>query len=314
MAKAIDPQSSMAALFGSRLRKLRVAAGLTQTEVGVLAHVVGSRIAQLERATGAKPTLELTRVLDKELVADELLIDLWPYVYREAYPDWSRAFIAYSARAAVIREYASHVVPGLLQTPEYARALLSVGHTLRDAEHLEERLAARLDRQVRLTGPDRPELWIILDEAVLRRPVGGAAVMQGQLEKLLRMAEEPNVTIQVLPFDQGAHGSLGGSLTVLVMPDGTEIAYTEGAHYGQLTEEPDEVERFVLTYDQLRAMALPPLMSLALIRSVLEADNRAASAPSRSDRRRLAQQQLQQPGGRQLRTGGGRIPRRRPRP
>ncbi|NEB99454.1 helix-turn-helix domain-containing protein [Streptomyces anulatus] len=304
----------MAALFGSRLRKLRVAAGLTQTEVGVLAHVVGSRIAQLERATGAKPTLELTRVLDKELVADELLIDLWPYVYREAYPDWSRAFIAYSARAAVIREYASHVVPGLLQTPEYARALLSVGHTLRDAEHLEERLAARLDRQVRLTGPDRPELWIILDEAVLRRPVGGAAVMQGQLEKLLRMAEEPNVTIQVLPFDQGAHGSLGGSLTVLVMPDGTEIAYTEGAHYGQLTEEPDEVERFVLTYDQLRAMALPPLMSLAMIRSVLEADNRAASAPSRSDRRRLAQQQLQQPGGRQLRTGGGRIPRRRPRP
>ncbi|MFD8405604.1 Scr1 family TA system antitoxin-like transcriptional regulator [Streptomyces anulatus] len=304
----------MAALFGSRLRKLRVAAGLTQTEVGLLAHVVGSRIAQLERATGAKPTLELTRVLDKELVADELLIDLWPYVYREAYPDWSRAFIAYSARAAVIREYASHVVPGLLQTPEYARALLSVGHTLRDAEHLEERLEARLDRQVRLTGPDRPELWIIVDEAVLRRPVGGAAVMQGQLEKLLRMAEEPNVTIQVLPFDQGAHGSLGGSLTVLVMPDGTEIAYTEGAHYGQLTEEPDEVERFVLTYDQLRAMALPPLMSLAMIRSVLEADNRAASAPSRSDRRRLAQQQLQQPGGRQLRTGGGRIPRRRPRP
>ncbi|WP_408991123.1 Scr1 family TA system antitoxin-like transcriptional regulator [Streptomyces sp. 1268] len=314
MAKAIDPQSSMAALFGSRLRKLRVAAGLTQAEVGALAHVVSSRIAQLERATGAKPTLELTRVLDKELVADDLLIDLWPYVYREAFPDWSQAFIAYSARAAVIRQYASHVVPGLLQTPEYARALLSVGHTLRDAEHLEERLAARLDRQVRLTGPDRPELWIILDEAVLRRPVGGAAVMRGQLEKLLRMAEEPNVTIQVLPFDQGAHGSLGGSLTVLVMPDGTEIAYTEGAHYGQLTEEPDEVERFALTYDQLRAMALPPLMSLAMIRSVLEADTRAASVPSRSDRRRLAQQQLQQPGGRRLRAGGGRIPRRRPRP
>ncbi|MFI2316584.1 helix-turn-helix domain-containing protein [Streptomyces sp. CB00072] len=314
MAKAIDPQSSMAALFGSRLRKLRIAAGLTQAEVGVLAHVVSSRIAQLERATGAKPTLELTRVLDKELVADELLIDLWPYVYREAFPDWSRAFIAYSVRAAVIRQYASHAVPGLLQTPQYARALLSMGHTLRDDEHLEERLAARLDRQVRLTGPDRPELWIILDEAVLRRPVGGAAVMRGQLEKLLRMAEEPNVTIQVLPFDQGAHGSLGGSLTVLVMPDGTEVAYTEGAHYGQLTEEPDEVERFVLTYDQLRAMALPPLMSLALIRSVLEADYRAASVPSRSDRRRLAQQQLQQPGGRRLRTGGGRIPRRRPRP
>ncbi|MFE1476752.1 Scr1 family TA system antitoxin-like transcriptional regulator [Streptomyces cyaneofuscatus] len=304
----------MAALFGSRVRKLRTAAGLTQTEVGTLTHVVGSRIAQIERATGAKPTLELTRALDRELVADDLLIDLWPYVYREAYPDWSQAFIAYSARAAVIRQYSSHAVPGLLQTPEYARALLSMGHSLRDAEHLEERVAARLERQNRLTGPDRPHLWIILDEAVLRRPVGGSAVMRGQLEKLLRMAEEPNITVQVLPFDQGAHGALAGSLSVLVMPDGTEIAYTEGAHNGQLTEEPEEVEQFVLTYDHLRAMALPPLMSLELIRSVLEVDYRGNRVPSRSDRRRLAQQQLQQRGGRRLRGGGGRIPRRRPGP
>ncbi|MFD5986246.1 Scr1 family TA system antitoxin-like transcriptional regulator [Streptomyces cyaneofuscatus] len=304
----------MAALFGTRVRKLREAAGLTQTEVGARTHVVGSRITQIERATGAKPTLELTRALDRELVADDLLIDLWPYVYREAYPDWSQAFIAYSARAAVIREYSSHAVPGLLQTPEYARALLSMGHSLRDAEHLEERVAARLERQNRLTGPDRPHLWIILDEAVLRRPVGGSAVMRGQLEKLLRLAEEPGITIQVLPFDQGAHGALAGSLSLLVMPDGTEIAYTEGAHHGQLTEEPEEVEQFVLTYDHLRAMALPPLMSLELIRSVLEVDYRGSRVPSRSDRRRLAQQQLQQRGGRQLRAGGGRIPRPRPRP
>ncbi|MFD3413326.1 Scr1 family TA system antitoxin-like transcriptional regulator [Streptomyces cyaneofuscatus] len=304
----------MAALFGTRVRKLREAAGLTQTEVGARTHVVGSRITQIERATGAKPTLELTRALDRELVADDLLIDLWPYVYREAYPDWSQAFIAYSARAAVIRQYSSHAVPGLLQTPEYARALLSMGHSLRDAEHLEERVAARLDRQVRLTGPDRPELWIILDEAVLRRPVGGSAVMRGQLEKLLRMAEEPNITVQVLPFDQGAHGALAGSLSVLVLPDGAQVAYTEGAHNGQLTEEPEEVERFVLTYDHLRAMALPPLMSLELIRSVLEVDYRGNRVPSRSDRRRLAQQQLQQRGGRRLRAGGGRIPRRRPGP
>lgn len=304
----------MAALFGTRVRKLREAAGLTQTEVGARTHVVGSRITQIERATGAKPTLELTRSLDRELVADDLLIDLWPYVYREAYPDWSQAFIAYSARAAVIRQYSSHAVPGLLQTPEYARALLSMGHSLRDAEHLEERVAARLERQNRLTGPDRPHLWIILDEAVLRRPVGGSAVMRGQLEKLLRLAEEPGITIQVLPFDQGAHGALAGSLSLLVMPDGTEIAYTEGAHHGQLTEDPEEVEQFVLTYDHLRAMALPPLMSLELIRSVLEVDYRGNRVPSRSDRRRLAQQQLQQRGGRRLRAGGGRIPRPRPRP
>ncbi|WP_164493333.1 helix-turn-helix transcriptional regulator, partial [Streptomyces sp. ADI96-02] len=262
----------MAALFGSRVRKLRTAAGLTQAELGELTHVVSSRITQIERSSGAKPTLELARALDAALVADNLLTDLWPYVYREAFPDWSQAFITHSARAKAISQYASHAMPGLLQTSEYARALLSVGRSLRDAAHLEERLAARLGRQNRLSGSDRPELWVVLDEAVLRRPVGGSAVMRGQLAKLLCMAEEPNVTVQVLPFAEGEHDAMGGSLTVLVLPDDTVVAYTEGAHYGQLTEEPDEVERYALTYDHLRAMALPRLMSLDLIRSVLEAD------------------------------------------
>ncbi|MGW3656646.1 helix-turn-helix domain-containing protein [Streptomyces sp. NPDC005151] len=304
----------MAALFGSRVRKLRTAAGLTQAELGEKTHVVSSRITQIERSSGARPTLELARALDTALVADNLLIDLWPYVYREAFPDWSRAFIAHSARAVSIREYASHVVPGLLQTEAYARALLSVGRTLKGEEHLEERLSARLGRQERLGAADCPELWVVLDEAVLRRPVGGPAVMRAQLIRLLEAATKPHITVQVLPFDQGEHDAMGGSLTVLVLPDGTEMAYTEGAHYGQLIEDPEEVSRFAVTYDRLRAVALPPLMSLDMIRSVMEGNPRGASVPSRSDRRRLAQEQLQQSGGGQLRGGGRRIPRRRPRP
>ncbi|WP_405912366.1 helix-turn-helix transcriptional regulator [Streptomyces sp. NBC_00963] len=304
----------MAALFGSRVRKLRTAAGLTQVELGDMTHVVSTRITQIERASGAKPTWELTQALDTALVADNLLIDLWPYVYREAFPNWSRAFMGHAARAASIREYASHAVPGLLQTREYARALLSVGRSLKNEEHLEERLAARMERQERLAAPDAPELWAILDEAVLRRPVGGSAVMRAQLNRLLEAAAEPHITVQVLPFSQGEHDVMGGSLTVLGLPDGAEAAYTEGAHYGQLIEEPEEVRRFALTYDQLRAVALPPLMSLDMIRSVMEGNHREASVPSRSDRRRLAQEQLQQSGGRQLRGSGGRIPRRRPRP
>ncbi|MEV5677189.1 helix-turn-helix transcriptional regulator [Streptomyces sp. NPDC052164] len=304
----------MAALFGAQVRRLRIAAGLTQAELGEMTHVVSTRITQIERSSGARPTLELARALDAALVADGLLIDLWPYVHREAFPDWSRAFMAHSARAVSIREYASHVVPGLLQTEAYARALLSVGRSLRDEEHLEERLGARMERQERLAAPGRPDLWVVLDESVLRRPVGGQAVMRTQLARLLELAEEPHITVQVLPFDQGEHDAMGGSLTVLVLPDGTEAAYTEGAHYGQLIEEPEEVGRFTVTYDRLRAVALPPLMSLDMIRSVREANDRGASVPSRSDRRRLAQEQLQQPGGRQLRGGGVRVPRRRPRP
>ncbi|WP_037676906.1 helix-turn-helix transcriptional regulator [Streptomyces griseus] len=305
----------MAALFGARVRRLRTAAGLTQAELGHRTHVVSTRITQIERASGAKPTLELARALDAALGADDLLVELWPYVYREAFPDWSRRFMEYAERAVAVHEYAAHVVPGLLQTEDYARAVLKVGRTLGSKEQLEERVALRMGRQERIGAPDRPELWVVLDEAVLRRPVGGRPVMREQLARLLGTATARHITVQVLPFDQGEHAVMGGSLTLLTMPDGAEVAYTEGAHYGQLIEDPDEVRSFALTYDRLRAAALPPLMSLDMIRSVMEDNHRGANVPSRTERRRLAQEQLQQSGGRQLRGGGRHFPgSRRPRP
>ncbi|MFI2425935.1 helix-turn-helix domain-containing protein [Streptomyces sp. NPDC018955] len=304
----------MAALFGARVRRLRTAAGLTQAELGARTHVVSTRITQIERAYGAKPTLELARALDAALGADDLLVELWPYVYREAFPDWSRKFMEYSEWAVDIREYAAHVVPGLLQTEAYARAVLTVGRTLGNKEQLEERVSARMERQKRLGAPDRPELWVVLDEAVIRRLVGSRPVMCEQLEWLLGATEECHIAVQVLPFDQGEHEAMGGSLTILTMPDGSEVAYKEGAHYGQLIEDPDEVGILGLTYDRLRAAALPPLMSFDMIRSVMEGYNRGAKVPSRSERRRVAQEQLQQSGRWQLRGGGRRVPSRRPRP
>jgi transcriptional regulator with XRE-family HTH domain len=310
MAKAIEPEESMAALFGSQVRRLRTAAGLTQAQLGAKTHVVSTRITQVERSSGAKPTLELARALDAALGADGLLVDLWPHVYRESFPDWSRTFMAYSAQAAAIRQYTAHVVPGLLQTEEYARAVLSVGLSLESEEQLEERLSARLERQKRLASSERPELRVILDESVLRRPVGDDDVMRRQFAHLLKAAAEPHITVQVLPFAAGAHDMLGGSLTVLTLPNGSEVAYLEGAHHGQLFEDPDEVGRFAVTYDRLGAAALPPFMSLGMIRSAMEDDYRGAHLPSRSARRRLAKEQLQQSGGRQLRRGGRRAPRR----
>ncbi|MFJ6659646.1 Scr1 family TA system antitoxin-like transcriptional regulator [Streptomyces sp. NPDC091377] len=304
----------MAALFGVRVRRLRTAAGLTQAQLGSLVHVVGTRITQIERASGAKPTLELARALDVALDADDLLVDLWPYVYREAFPDWSQKFIAESRRAVSIRQYAGHLVPGLLQTETYARAVLSIGQTLAGHEHLEERIALRMGRQERLTAADRPALWVILDEAVLMRPIGGRVAMREQLARLLERAKESHITLQVVPFDQNEHDFMGGALSLLDMPDGSKIAYTEGAHYGQLVEEPADIRGFELAYDRLRAVSLPPLMSLDMIRSVMEDNYRGAKVPSRSDRRRLAQEQPQQLRGRRLRGGGRRVPGRRPRP
>ncbi|MEW2608773.1 Scr1 family TA system antitoxin-like transcriptional regulator [Streptomyces sp. NPDC047880] len=185
------------------MRRLRAAAGLTQAELGDRTHVVSTRITQIERASGAKPTLELARALDAALGAEDLLVELWPYVYREAFPDWSRRFMEYAERAVAVRQYAAHVVPGLLQTEDYARAVLRVGRTLGSEEQLEERVTFRL----------------------------------------------------------------------------------------------------------------PPLMSLDMIRSVREDNHRGAKVPSRSERRRLAQEQLQQSRGGRLRGGGRRVPRgRRPGP
>ncbi|WP_039988262.1 helix-turn-helix domain-containing protein [Streptomyces pseudogriseolus] len=304
----------MAALFGARVRRLRTAAGLTQAELGALTHVVSTRITKIERASGAKPTLELARALDAALGADDLLVELWPYVYREAFPDWSRKFMEYSERAVGVRQYAAHVVPGLLQTEDYARAVLGLDALLTSEEQLEERVAARMGRQDRLASPDRPELCVILDEAVLRRPIGGPAVMRKQLRRLLDAAEERHITVQVLPFDQGGHEAMGGSLTVLLLPDGSEVAYTEGADYGQLIEEPSNIGRYKLIYDRLRAAALPPIMSLDMVRSAMEGNYRGANVPSRSERRRVAQEQLQQSSRGRLRGGGRRPPRPRPRP
>jgi len=313
MANDLDPASSMAALFGTRLRRLRIRAGLTQAELGKGVHVVGARIAQVERATGHKPTAALTRLLDELLDADELLTELWPHVRRESFPDWSRRFMEMSEQATSINQYAAHVVPGLLQTAAYARTLLQVGRTLQTTQQLEERLSARMSRHTLLDGPDGLELWVVLDESVLRRSIGGADAMRAQLARLLEPVEGQRVTVQVLPFSSGAHAMLGGSLSLLTLPGGEDVAYTEGAESGQLVEEPEDVKSYAVTYDRLRALAFPPGLSAELIRAAMEETDHDPRAPSRSQRRRLAQVQSQQPGGGRLRGDLGRFSGRGPR-
>ncbi|WP_433891512.1 helix-turn-helix domain-containing protein [Streptomyces sp. CA-111067] len=299
----VDPEASVAAVFGRRVTRLRTAKGWSQVKLAEVVRVHPSRINQIERVTGHKPTLDLARDIDQALGADGLLTDLWPHVYREAFPDWSRAFMEQSAKATRIAAYAAHTVAGLLQVEDYARAVLSAGRTLKTRGQLRERLAVRIDRQDRLYRDDRPELVVILDEAVLRRPIGGAEVMTKQLQRLLDTRDDPHTTVQVLPFSVGAHPAMGGSLTLLTLPDGTESAYTEGADFGRLIEEPAEVKSYLLAYDQLRGHALPPDTSLDLIRSLMEDHRDSRRLPSRTQRRRLAQSQLQQSGGRRLRRG-----------
>ncbi|MEU5835254.1 Scr1 family TA system antitoxin-like transcriptional regulator [Streptomyces diacarni] len=300
-----DPSTSMAVLFGTHLKRLRELRGWSQQELAGKVFVTQSRIAQIERASGARPTAELTAALDLAVGAGGLLNDLWPYVYRESFPDWTRRFMQLSAEAVAIREYAAHAVPGLLQTEPYARAVLRVGRTLTSQQLLEERVTFRMTRQDRLQRPDAPTLCMVLDEAVLARPVGGDQTMREQLIRLRQACDQH--AVRVLPFASGAHAMMGGSLTILTMPDGSQVAYTEGADHGQLFEGPTEVATFIRAYDQLRADSLPRAMSARMISDAAEGYEHG-----RSERRALARKQLQQPGGRQLRRSGGRLPRHRP--
>ncbi|WP_432069084.1 helix-turn-helix domain-containing protein [Streptomyces sp. AA1529] len=305
MAKTpLDPSSSMAALYGVHLKRLRERRGWTQRDLAARVFVSPGRVAQLECASGARPTAELTRALDDALEAGGLLVDLWPHVYRESFPDWARRFMELAARAVLIREYASQAVPGLLQTEAYAREVLRRGRTMTSTQVLEERIELRLARQDRLKGPDAPTHCVVLDEAVLARRVGGDKTMHEQLDRVHGACARQD--IQVLPFASGAHPMQGGSLTLLTMPDGSEVAYAEGAGHGQLFEEPDDVEMFNYVYDQLRAASLPEPMSAQMIAEAAEGYRHGGS-----ERRALARKQLQRSGRRQLRRGGGRLPRGR---
>ncbi|MFI6984394.1 Scr1 family TA system antitoxin-like transcriptional regulator [Embleya sp. NPDC050154] len=259
----MNPGSSFAALFGRRVALLRTARGMTQTELGHAADRMHySRIGQIERALGHPPTEKQAADLDKVLGAEGLLIDLWGYLDRESFPNWVARFMELAEKATQIREYAAHAVPGLLQTEDYARALL---RTVLDPEQTERQVRLRLARQKRLKSTDAPSLSVILDESVLQRPVGSREIMVTQLRHLRAMANLPEITVHVLCFAEGEHPSMGGSLSMLTLPNGSEAAYTEGADYGRLYEDPADVRRYETSFGRVQQLALPPVLSLEML-------------------------------------------------
>lgn len=269
--KELDPTASLAALYGHKVRKLRLRAGWTQRELGAKVHVTHSRIAKIELGTETLPR-ELSDALDDVLGADGDLCDLWEHIRYTPYPDWAQRFMEREAEATAMHKYMAQSIPGILQTQEYAHFMLRVGQVYHGggAEDLSNLLSARLDRQTVLSSPNPPWLWVVLDEAVLHRPVGGAKVMQSQLGHLLDTASMPRTTVQILPYDRGEHPGLGGSMTLLTLPSRNQVVYLEGINSGTLVEDPQEIEKYAAAYDHLQANALPPDLSVSWIRKVME--------------------------------------------
>ncbi|MFF9895591.1 helix-turn-helix domain-containing protein [Streptomyces longispororuber] len=300
--RELDPTTSLAALYGAKLRKLRLRAGWTQRQLGDRVPIAHSRIAQYELGNET-PTKEVSDALDRLVGAEGELSDLWEHVQREFVPDWARRYVELEAKANSIRTYSAHVVHGLLQSEPCIRALLNVACPSIGGR-LEKMVASRLARQQILTRPEPPVFWAVLDEGVLRRPVGGVSVMRDQLAHVLRMVERSHrVKVQVLPYDRGAHPLLGGSATVLSFPRRPDVVYLEGSHSGELVEQAGLVAEYGLAFEYVQTQALGLDESADLIRSVMEGSYRDVRVPSRSERRRVAQVQLQQHAGRRVRRG-----------
>ncbi len=261
---------SPAAFLGREVKRMREAKGWFQVKLAKEARMSPSRVGQIENAT-IPATLDNARDLDAALQTDGLLERLMELVdHPLALPDWLLMFAIYERKAVAISEYAPMLVPGLLQTETYAREVINSAMPPLPPHERERRIRGRMERQKLLNRRKPPALWFIIEQQALERPVGGPLTMADQLGHLAELAEHPAVNLQVLPTSAGAHPALGGSLTILAMPDGPSVAYLEGSSIGQLFTNTTQVARYGLVYDHLQAHALTPRESVAMIRLAQE--------------------------------------------
>ncbi|MEV7511035.1 helix-turn-helix transcriptional regulator [Streptomyces sp. NPDC091201] len=267
--KSLDPSSSPRALLGAELRVARERAGLSQAELGEPLFVSGSFIGQLEAGT-RRMHIEFARQIDEILGTNGFFVRNCGAAAKSKYPDHFAAAAEAEALATAIREYAPLIIPGLLQTEAYARAIFRAYQPTAPETVVDELVENRLARAALLHDPTTPLLWIVLDEGVLRREIGGASIMAEALRHLTALVRANRIVVQVLPFRAGAHASTGGSIKLMSFDDAPPLAYIEGSGTGLLFDDPATVSRHSLTYDLLTADALPRRESLALIESVAE--------------------------------------------
>ncbi|HEY0786465.1 MAG TPA: helix-turn-helix transcriptional regulator [Acidobacteriaceae bacterium] len=262
-------------VFGAMLRHYRTAAGLTPEELGARIYLSASQIRKVEDGTRT-PTEAMTEACESlpELNTHGALTTLREilkdHLRHRAYPGWFQAWPDHESHARRLRSFALVVVPGLLQTEAYARSILStrVGAT---ADEVNEAVAARLERQRILDREHPPELWVLLDEASLRRPVGSAEVMADQLTALTTAARRPYIVLQVIPLAAGAHeGMRGGPFVLADFADRPSLGYQDTAVTGQIVEDTHQVEALAVTWDTLRLDALPRSASLDLVEEVAQ--------------------------------------------
>ncbi|WP_433333257.1 helix-turn-helix domain-containing protein [Spirillospora sp. CA-294931] len=270
-------------LLGSQLRRLREARGVSRQDAGYVIRASESKISRLElgrvsfKERDVDDLLTLYGVTDPDerksllQLAQEANTPGWWHRYNDVLPQWFQTYVGLEESAALIRTYEVQFVPGLLQSEGYARAVFRLGNAAAPEHEIDQRVELRLQRQERLTGPDAPRLWAVLDEAALRRPLGGPEVMRGQLEHLIEVSKLPNVTIQIMPFRFGGHAAEGGAFTILRFPeqDLPDVVYVENLTGAMYLDKRDDVDTYLQAMERLCVDSATPERTVELLGDLL---------------------------------------------
>ncbi|MFF7123354.1 Scr1 family TA system antitoxin-like transcriptional regulator [Streptomyces sp. NPDC008240] len=263
-----EPGSGVVTAFGWQLKLLRVRAGLERPEFGKLTGYAGQSIASFEQGRRIPPPRFIDRA-DEVLDAGGVLKALKEEVGRAQYPAFFRDAARLEARATALNVYALYAVPGLLQTEDYARAVFQMQRPLLEDEVIEQRLEARMVRQSIFSRRPAPLMSFVIEEAVLRRQLGGPKTMRGALEQILLTGQSRNVEVQVMPIGREDHAALGGPFTLIDTDKGHRIAYAEVQDDSRLYTDTSYVRTLEARYGILRSQALTPSESSAFIEQLM---------------------------------------------
>jgi transcriptional regulator with XRE-family HTH domain len=263
-----EPSSSPLAFFAAEVKRLRGIAGITQEQLGEATVYSAATVAAIETCR-LIPSKEFSERADKTFNSDGHLQRLHDLVQATSVLPWFRDLVETERKALSIQTYESYLVPGLLQTEDYARHSVSATRPLLSDGDVSRAVVLRMTRQEILNQDDPPRLWVIVDESVLRRKVGSADVMREQCAHLLAMTRRPHVAIQVIPDSKGASCAYGQQFMILTFKSRAPMAYLEDMRGARYVRERDEVGAYSVTFDFLRACALDDEQSAELIRGVM---------------------------------------------
>ncbi|MEV6414163.1 helix-turn-helix transcriptional regulator [Kribbella sp. NPDC051718] len=271
-------------MLGGHLRRMREAAGISRADAGWQIRASESKVSRMELGRVGFKERDVNDLLDlyemKDAQERERLMELaraannpgWWSRYGDVMPSWFGNYVGLEVAAKLIRTYELLFVPGLLQTEDYARAVVQLGKAYLPSEEINQRVALRVTRQQILTRPDPVRLWVVLDEAALHRPVGGRDTMREQIQHLIEASQKPNVTLQIMPFSSVGYPDAGGAFSILRFPEGDlpDVVYIEHAASALYLDKLEDLDEYAAIMEALTIAAAPVSATQALLAEALE--------------------------------------------